>query len=194
MLKGSTIMLCLRPQVGLLQTAIAILSAYEMLTICYLSYEDLAHAIDLDVIKQRSNVSSQDVNIHSDFYAQLLECDKYCVWSGVTPKYGSGMHIVPFERGSEVFLTLFFYTDMTSDVLLLQWLKLIIDSHPSYSEDMADIRDINDVQNGIFAAVAIHIAFDLCSLVVCLCLSTQFSLFHLSHHQYSDSQPYSLYH
>ena len=86
---------------------------------------------------------------------------------------------------------------MASDPLLLQWLKLIIKSRPSYGENVADIRDINDVQNGIFAAVAIHIAFDLHSLVVlkvCLCLSTQFSLFHLSHHQYSDSQPYSLYH
>jgi len=63
----------------------------------------------MQLIKQRSNVSSQDVNIHSDLDAQLLECDMYCVWSGVTPEHGSGMHIIPFEWGSEVYLTLFLH-------------------------------------------------------------------------------------
>jgi len=76
---------------------------------CYLSYEGLAHAVDLEVIKQRTNVSSEDVNIHSDFHAQLLQRDICCVWTGAAPEVGSAMHIIPFQQGSEVYLTFFLH-------------------------------------------------------------------------------------
>jgi hypothetical protein len=59
----------------------------------------LAHAVDLEVIKQRSQVLSETTEIFEDFTAKLLECDGRCVWTGVR---GIGMHIIPYERGDEV--------------------------------------------------------------------------------------------
>ena len=77
---------------------------------CYSFNEDLATAVDLEVIKQRTNVPSETTGSHHDFRDRLLKRDISCVWTGVGFGYGtSGMHIIPFERGSEVCSTFFFF-------------------------------------------------------------------------------------
>jgi hypothetical protein len=74
----------------------------------YLFNEDLATAVDLEVIKQRTNVPSETEGTCDDFRARLLERDIYCVWTGVGSRFGAGMHIIPFKRGSDVCSTFFF--------------------------------------------------------------------------------------
>jgi hypothetical protein len=75
---------------------------------CYLFNEDLATAVDLEVIKQRTNVPSETAGSRDDFRDRLLVRDISCVWTGVGSGYGAGMHIIPFKRGSEVCSTFFF--------------------------------------------------------------------------------------
>lgn len=58
----------------------------------------LAHAVDVEVIKQRSVSSSETTTTPQDFQSKLLERDGYCVWTGLP---GIGMHIIPFWRGTE---------------------------------------------------------------------------------------------
>lgn len=64
--------------------------------------KDLSLAVDMEVIKQRSNVSSETTESRSDFRNQLLIRDGRCVFTGSPERYGSGMHIIPYRRGSEV--------------------------------------------------------------------------------------------
>jgi hypothetical protein len=59
----------------------------------------LAHAVDLGVIKQRSQVPSETTRTYEDFRTMLLERDGCCVWTGLM---GLGMYIIPYERGDEV--------------------------------------------------------------------------------------------
>src|SRR5882762_10326959 len=83
--------------------------AYKILTTCYLFNEDLATAVDLEVMKQRTNVPSETAGTRDDFRARLLERDIGCVWTGLEPEYGGeGIHVIPFKRGSEVCSTFFF--------------------------------------------------------------------------------------
>ncbi|KAF8228219.1 hypothetical protein L208DRAFT_1488951 [Tricholoma matsutake] len=49
---------------------------------------DLSQAVDLEVIKLRTNV---------------LEHDGCCAWTGANPDNGAGLHIIPYERGSKWF-------------------------------------------------------------------------------------------
>ena len=58
----------------------------------------LAHAVDLEVIKQRSQVRSETTRTREDFRTRVLERDGCCVWTGVD---GIGMHIIPYGRGDE---------------------------------------------------------------------------------------------
>ena len=58
----------------------------------------LAHAVDLEVIKQRSQLSSESTGTHEDFRTRLIERDGRCVWTGLK---GIGMYIIPYERGNE---------------------------------------------------------------------------------------------
>jgi hypothetical protein len=44
----------------------------------------LACAVDLEVIKQRSQVSSETTGTPEDFRTRLLERDGRCVWTGMT--------------------------------------------------------------------------------------------------------------
>ena len=60
----------------------------------------LAHAVDLEVIKQRSQVPSETMGTLEDFSANLLERDGSCVWTGLD---GIGTYIIPYERGDEVY-------------------------------------------------------------------------------------------
>ena len=59
----------------------------------------LAHAVDLEVIKQRSRVPSETTRTREDFCDKLLKRDGRCVWTGIMK--GSGMHIIPYGRGDE---------------------------------------------------------------------------------------------
>jgi len=58
----------------------------------------LAHAVDLEVIKQRSQVPSETTRTREDFRTKLLARDGCCVWTGLP---GMGMHIIPYSRGDE---------------------------------------------------------------------------------------------
>jgi hypothetical protein len=69
---------------------------------CNLSNEDLAKAIDLEVIKGRTHEASETTQTREDFRRKLLERDPCCVWTGVDKEDGIGMHIIPHRRGSEV--------------------------------------------------------------------------------------------
>lgn len=59
----------------------------------------LAHAVDLEVIKQRSQVPSESTRTREDFCTKVLKRDGCCVWTGGD---GVGMHIIPYARGDEV--------------------------------------------------------------------------------------------
>ena len=58
----------------------------------------LAHAVDPEVIRSRSQISSE-TTAREDLGTKLLERDGICVWAGVP---GVGMHIIPHGRGDEV--------------------------------------------------------------------------------------------
>lgn len=64
--------------------------------------EDLAHAVDLEVIRDRSHVASETTSTRNNFRKNLLERDPTCVWLGRSSRLCSGMHIIPHKRGSEV--------------------------------------------------------------------------------------------
>jgi hypothetical protein len=58
------------------------------------------HAVDLEVIKQRTHEPSETTGARDDFRNRLAERDGYdCVWSGLGS--GVGMHIIPHRRGDE---------------------------------------------------------------------------------------------
>ena len=86
-------------QIGKLSSTLSLLS---MRTNCNLFNEDLSKAVDLEVIKDRSNVPSETTDTRNDFRNELLKRDVSCVFTGIAKKYGSGMHIIPYARGSEV--------------------------------------------------------------------------------------------
>ena len=75
--------------------------------IYYLFNEDLAMAVDLEVIKQRTNVPLDTAGSRDDFRDRLLVHDISCVWTGIGSGYGAGMHIIPFKRSFEVYSTFF---------------------------------------------------------------------------------------
>lgn len=49
---------------------------------------------------------------------------------------------------------------------LFQWLRLIVENRPHYSENMRNLNDINDIRNGVFANELIHKGFDSRKAVV----------------------------
>ena len=55
---------------------------------------------------------------------------------------------------------------MISDPLLFQWLELIINNCSDNGENVAQLNDINDIHNGIFAIGKIHYEFDPHKLVI----------------------------
>jgi hypothetical protein len=60
----------------------------------------LSHAVDLEVIKLRSQVPSQTAGTREGFRQELATRDgERCVWSGLPP--GVGMHIIPWSKGDE---------------------------------------------------------------------------------------------
>ncbi|KAF9480791.1 hypothetical protein BDN70DRAFT_584162 [Pholiota conissans] len=93
----------------------------------------LGCAVDLEVIKERTQVSSESSTTRDDFCEKLLPRDGCCVWTGVR---GAGMHIIPFRRGPK-------------------WLQLIIENRAD-SEDLQMV-DINDIRNGILGQATLYI-------------------------------------
>ena len=58
--------------------------------------------VDLEVIKARTAVPSETTGTRQGFRTQLIERDVCCVFTGLEAQYGEGLHIIPFQRGSEV--------------------------------------------------------------------------------------------
>ncbi|KAF8520597.1 hypothetical protein BU17DRAFT_75593 [Hysterangium stoloniferum] len=94
----------------------------------YITDTNSYQAVDLEVIKMRTSVPSEPTQSRNEFRTNLLERDGFCVWTGGAPKNGAGLHIIPFSRGSE-------------------WFQLIVGNRPTYSEDVGDLDDINDIRN-----------------------------------------------
>ncbi|KAF8495603.1 hypothetical protein BU17DRAFT_78499 [Hysterangium stoloniferum] len=107
----------------------------------YITDTDSFQAVDLEVIKMRTNVPSETTQSRNQFRNNLLERDVFCVWTGAAPDVGAGLHIIPFQRGSE-------------------WFQLIVNNRPNCSEDVEDLDNINDIRNGVFANCMIHNLFD----------------------------------
>ena len=64
--------------------------------------KDLTRTVDLEVIKERTHVPSETTRTHEDFCTELLKRDIRCVFTGVSPEEGDGIHIIPYKRGTEV--------------------------------------------------------------------------------------------
>jgi len=67
----------------------------------------LAHAVDLEVIKQRPYVPSETTGTREDFRTKLLERDGGCVYTDFTMPIG--MHVIPHGRGDKGMFTLVWY-------------------------------------------------------------------------------------
>ncbi|KAI9458463.1 hypothetical protein HD554DRAFT_1711940 [Boletus coccyginus] len=75
----------------------------------------LFHAVDLEVIKLRSEASTQTTRTRSGFCQELAPRDgEQCVWTGFR-RGCEGMHIIPWSKGDE-------------------WLQLIIQNRPHGGE------------------------------------------------------------
>ena len=62
--------------------------------------DSLESAVDLEVIKPRTQTASATSRTRENFRTLLLDRDLFCLWTG--DEYGVGMHIIPFGRGSDV--------------------------------------------------------------------------------------------
>jgi len=107
----------------------------------------LAHTVNLKVIKQQSQLLSESMGTHEDFYIRLLEHDGCCVWTGL--KKGVGMHIILHRQGNEACSDYSWPGMQAKFSILLQWLWHIIDNQP-HSKNLNSLV-INDIQNGIYA-------------------------------------------
>jgi len=59
----------------------------------------LSHAVDLEVIKLRSQVQTE-TGTRNRFRQELVTRDgAQCVWTGLPP--GVGIHIIPWSKGDE---------------------------------------------------------------------------------------------
>ena len=61
--------------------------------VIYLSTEDLAQVVDLDVIKARTDTPSESSATRDDFHTVLEERDVRCVWTGSV--LVDDLHIIP---------------------------------------------------------------------------------------------------
>ncbi|KAG7442237.1 uncharacterized protein BT62DRAFT_955169 [Guyanagaster necrorhizus] len=102
----------------------------------------LSHAVDPEVIKQRTHTYSATTATRENFREKVLKRDGRCVWTGIDE--GVGMHIIPYARGDEACPRI--------------WIQLIIENRPT-EEDLSSLRSINDIRNGFYAAADIHVHF-----------------------------------
>ena len=123
----------------------------------------------------RTNVSSETTRTpkNENFRTKLLGRDVSCVWTGAGKDHGSGLHIIPFRRSSEVRNQhLCSPGDIWSPFSRqfqwqFQWLQLIVENRPHYSESVDNLNDINDIRNcGVFAYSGIHNGFNSCKAVI----------------------------
>jgi len=133
----------------------------------------LAHAVDLEVIRRRSQVQSETTQTREDFCTTLLERDGCCVWTGLAR--GAGMHIIPYKQG-DLACSHYSYPGMRAKVgILLQWLQHIIDNRPH--DNNLDSLTIDGIRNGIYAADTLHYQYfdprDVVVLKVCLPFSSE---------------------
>ena len=112
----------------------------------------LAHAVDLEVIKTRTHVSSETTGSGETFCTELLKRDGRCVWSGQL--YGVGMHIIPYRRGDEACSRYSCPGVRAKFIILLQWLRLIVENRPD-NHNLGSIT-INDIRNGVFGVDDLH--------------------------------------
>jgi hypothetical protein len=91
---------------------IAVMCAHGTLMACCLSNEDFSRAIDLEVIKMRTSVPSETTQTHKEFCTDSLDRDVRCVWTGADTRNGTGLHIIPYRRGSEVRSILLYWEDI----------------------------------------------------------------------------------
>ena len=61
---------------------------------------------------------------------------------------------------------LVYYLIISPFLCNLQWLQLIIDNWPKYSENVTTLKDINDICNGVFASDQIHGTFNSCRVII----------------------------
>jgi len=114
----------------------------------------LAHAVDLEVIKQRSQVPSETTATREAFRTELSERDGCCVWTG---EEGTGIHIIPFRRGDQACLHYSFPSLIAELGILLQWLQLIIANRPHH--EGLESLSINDIRNGCLAQATLHYTY-----------------------------------
>ena len=116
----------------------------------------LAHAIDLEVIRQRSQVSSGSTTGTcqcEDFHTRILQRDGYCVWTGLD---WAGMHIIiPFRRGDEACSHYSCSSMRAKFSIPLQWLQCIIDNRLHDGNLDSLTTSINDIRNGIWRHVVV---------------------------------------
>jgi len=58
-----------------------------------LTLQDAMQAVDLEVIKMGTQLSSETTRTREDFRTKLLERDVFCAWTGIGEDFGSGVHI-----------------------------------------------------------------------------------------------------
>ncbi|KAG7439223.1 uncharacterized protein BT62DRAFT_976986 [Guyanagaster necrorhizus] len=102
----------------------------------------LSHAVDPEVIKQRTHTHSATTATRENFREKVLKRDGRCVWTGIDE--GVGMHIIPYARGDEACPRI--------------WIQLIIENRPT-EENLSSLRSINDIRNGFYATSDIHFDF-----------------------------------
>ena len=150
----------------------------------------LAHAVDLEVIKQRSQVPSESetTQTYEDFRTRLLERDGCCVWTGWK---GMGMYIIPYRRGDEACSHYSCPGIRAKFSILLQWFQRIIDNRP-HDEDV-DSLTINDIENGIYGTDTLHNHFfdprDVVVLKVCVLFFTAITTKHHVRRRILSSKP-----
>ena len=109
-----------------------------------------------------------------------------CAFTGVSAEEGDGIHIITYKRSSEVCPTFILrWHGVRSSHFLrsLQWYWKIIANRPKDRDNVAKLRDINDIQNRVFVGTNIHRPFDarrqVFLKVCCFCLA-MFPPSHLS--------------
>ena len=148
----------------------------------------LAHAVDLEVIKQRSQLPSETTRTHEDFRTRILERDGCCVWTGLE---GIGMDVIPYSRGDEACSHYSCPGMRAKFSILLQWLQLIIDNRP-HDENIESLT-INDIRNGIYADNNLHSHYfdprDVVVLKVCLLCFREITTKHHVRRRILSSKP-----
>ncbi|KAJ6618430.1 hypothetical protein B0H10DRAFT_1947613 [Mycena sp. CBHHK59/15] len=108
----------------------------------------LKYAVDPEVIKPRSNVSSSNSSTRaSSFKASLVDRDASCIFTDAPPLFCEGTHIIPFHKSDE-------------------WFDLIVKNRPASGEDVSTLTRVNDQRNGMLLGLEPHIVVESRQVVV----------------------------